>query len=124
MALSNYNLKRSQNKNNKKAITYVCSCISRKMMKKQKYSEQDPFPSEETNENEGTSTEGSLHGFKRKGQQKRKGRRTNIEACSFRLKFKWCEELKTFKFQDDSNLVHNHNPENTCNTKVSLNLFK
>ena len=122
MAVTKYNLKRSQIKDKKKA-TFVCSCISKKKIIKAVYSEKDPDPSEDTNENEGTvNSFNSLNGFKRKGRQSRKAKRTNIEACSFRLKFEWCEELKTFKFRDDSNLKHNHQPENNSkNVSFYLN---
>ncbi len=126
MSITKYNLKRSQNKRNKKAINFVCSCISKKKSNKKIYSKKDPDLSEETYENEGTGSESfvsSLKGFNWKLLKIRKAKRTNIDPCTFRLKFRWDEEKKAFKLRDDSNLVHNHQPENSCNNNVSLNLI-
>jgi hypothetical protein len=119
MALTNYNLKRNHCRGNQNGITFVCSCISRKKTKRME-SEKDPDPSEETNEFDGSDgSESYLGSLRGKRQQKRKVKRTNLHACRFRLKFKWLDELKAFKMREESNLEHNHEPENSCTTKVS-----
>lgn len=50
-------------------------------------------------------------------------KRTNTKACKFRIKFIFDNESKTYKFNRDSNLEHNHPPGNGFNylsVEVSL----
>ena len=54
-----------------------------------------------------------------KGQAIRKIKRTNLEACKFRIKFKFDELSNGFRMKTDSNLAHNHAPEDSLSVKVS-----
>ena len=118
MAITKFNLKRNHSSNNKKAITFVCSCISRKKGKKFEYQD-DSDPPEETLEFDNTEAQGSLQGSRRSRKvSRRKVKRSNLHACRFRLKFKFDERMGVFKLKADSKLTHNHQPEDNSSVKV------
>jgi hypothetical protein len=118
MADTKFNLKRNHSKNNKKAITFVCSCISRKKGKKFEYDE-DSDRLEETLEFDNTEAQRSLQGSRRSRKvSRRKVKRSNLHACRFRLKFKFDENLGVYKLKAGSELKHNHPPEDNSSVKV------
>ena len=118
--VSKYNLKRI-NSNRKDLITFCCSCASRKvpLIKKKnrkksdsnlasmKFSDNDIFYN--NNENEI-----NVFNF----VKKRKIKRLNVDACTFRIKFKFNFEGNYFSFKTTKNLIHNHIPNFTNDYKV------
>jgi len=118
--ISKYNLKRGSNSETSKSITFVCSCNSRKNM--------EPL------ENEDLGVYGSI--IRRQApyipqssgrpSRKKKVKRFNIDACNFRIRFKFNKKNNVIEFVKESYNPHNHPPsekETVEVSKLNLNIF-
>jgi hypothetical protein len=113
MYLSKYNLKRNQNKENSKSITFVCSCISKKDEKVSqngaKKNVEDDF------ENSFLCSESDIS-----QKLKRKVKRHNKDPCHFRIKFKITKDENKIFLTNDSKFHHNHPPNDKGSVKVNI----
>lgn len=109
---SKYNLKKTSKKGKSKSITFVCSCNSRKKMNSR-------------NENSCTLSSRSSQdmqieetcssGYR---NRRREVKRFNLDACNFRIRFKK-NSSSVITFVKQSNLFHNHAPNEKKTSKVS-----
>ncbi len=109
MIWSKYNMKKSNLKTIANSITFVCSCISRKKGKistEQSNFINDSFDSNVESMPSMTKT------------SKREIKRSNRDACHFRIKFKLEKNKNSIKFLKQSYQPHNHTP-NAKLAKVS-----
>jgi len=118
--ISKYNLKRGSNSETSKSITFVCSCNSRKTF--------GPF------QNENFGVYGNI--LRRqvpyipqssgRPSRKKKVKRFNIDACNFRIRFKFNKKNNVIEFAKESYNPHNHPPsekETIQVSKLNLNIF-
>ena len=122
MTYSRYNFKRSNPRNSSKVLTFVCSCISKKINFKD---EGDSVNSnEKKSEQLFTDEESKIKIAPTENRiNKRKIKRSNLDSCNFRIKFTHDEEKKFYIFDTSSNLSHNHPPEKCRSIEVSNNKF-
>ena len=118
--LSKYNLKRGSNSETSKSITFVCSCNSRKIM--------EPL------ENENLGKYGSIirrqvpyiPQYRGRPSKKKQVKRFNIDACNFRIRFKFNKKQNLIEFVKESYNPHNHPPcekETLEVSKLNLDIF-
>lgn len=126
MRISKYNLKRNYGEKNtsQPSITFVCSCISKKKMKRKKQNNNKVMNGEPAIGQTETTTMMCLSEILKKERQnstdlnfkKRTVKRTNAEACKFRMKFSLRRmEDHTYTYyqmNQSSYLEHNHPPGN------------
>lgn len=118
MILSKYNLKRNQIKENSASITFVCSCISKKLERKNSgqggktsQNSENLEENSENCENFKTNEESLQSNSPDFASPSARGvKRTNIEACKFRLKFSFDSQNKCYRINEDCNITHNHPP--------------
>ncbi len=109
---SKYNLKFIDQQNNSKTLTWACSCISKKNTKHRGISKFDEDL--KMSDSEGNWEEELVN--ERTKKQKRKVKRTNADACTFRLKFIHTDGVYTLC--PKSKKFHNHAPEQCSSQKV------
>ena len=118
--VSKYNLKRI-NSSKSDLITFCCSCASRKVplnrKKNRKFSDSNLTSMKYSdNDNSFNNNENEINYFKY--VKKRKIKRWNVDACTFRIKFKFNFEGNYFSFKNTKNLIHNHTPNSSNEQKV------
>ncbi len=110
--LSKYNLKKGSNSENSKSITFVCSCISRKISNPcNPLFEEKIKKSKSGLKNSKTDDKGS--------KLEKKVKRSNVDACLFRIRFKYQKSSSSIGFVKESYAWHNHPPNKNQTVQVS-----
>jgi hypothetical protein len=109
---SGYNLKRTTNKANPAVLTYVCSCVCKKVA----------LRSSNNTTSACNSYKQDSSGFPQVGQNGSNVgliKRTNSQACDFRINFKRLTNGQ-YLLRKKFNFNHNHSPSFASHTKVII----
>jgi hypothetical protein len=118
--VSRYELKHLDTKK-ENSFVFVCSCISSHNQKKSKSRETVRGKAEKPNSVKNTNFKRSLI------LQTGKRKRTNSDACNFRLRFIFDPNNRNFKLHENSKGEHNHKPKIRLSIEVnknSITIFK
>jgi hypothetical protein len=109
-------MKRGSNSKKSKSITYVCSCNSRKICgtKSEIFFE---------NLEDSNSNSPIFKKIYSRGKKKKKVKRFNVDACHFRIRFKWHKSGKYIHFVKESYSPHNHPPCENKSVKVRKSFY-
>ena len=106
--ISKYNLKRATNQVNPATLTFVCSCICKKIVL-----DHETVNISETEINSQSNKKSNLRGLVK---------RYNLEACTYRISFKKLSSGE-YCMKKNKYVIHNHPPDNIDNHKVRFNLI-